>query len=224
MANLPFNTFVAGLGADSVPAGADLLPVIQSATSKKLSLTALSGFLLPVQGFLTPGSYTNTNLTVNAEGIITAAANGSGGSAAAVGASVQVNATPVSIANNTATAVPFDNVDFDTSGFYNGSFPTLLSAPTGGKYLLSASIQWAAAALPSGKLQAGFITNGFNFLIGAAAIMASSTDTLCLNLSGVVSLAGGNTASVQVLQTTGAALNILNSQQISTFSMMFLGS
>jgi hypothetical protein len=44
------------------------------------SFCSLIDAMLPTQGGLTPGSYTNVNATVNAQGIITAISNGSGGS------------------------------------------------------------------------------------------------------------------------------------------------
>jgi hypothetical protein len=90
---------------------------------------------------VTAGSYTNTNLTVNAQGQITAASSGSGGGVTTNNASVS-NILSASLSSGVDNDIPFsiNTGDYDNgtpSAFYNAGTPTRLTIPATGTYLVT---------------------------------------------------------------------------------------
>ena len=101
--------------------------VITSLTSTSMTVTNTNGAVdieLKASG-VTSGAYTNTNLTVNADGIITAAANGTSGGGTGTVTSVGLTSTGSTIAVTGASPITTSgtfNVDLPASGVTAGSY------------------------------------------------------------------------------------------------------
>lgn len=117
-----------------------------------------------------------------------------------IGARVQ-RVLPQSIPNNATTVISFARVRYDTNAFWSSSSPTQLTIAIAGKYLIGASVTYAANA--TGVRQVGLRVNGGVY--PALQVAPAGTDNFAI--STVFPLVAGDYVELITYQTSGAALN-----------------
>jgi hypothetical protein len=133
--------------------------------------------------------------------------------------------TGVSIGSGAWTAVGFDAEDWDAGGYHdNVTNNTRVTIPTGlgGKYLLTASVQFAGNA--TGLRDVRFFKNGTATVGGLDQRAANSTNTVNFIVSAVVNLVAGDYVELQAFQSSGGSLSIDYAAGYSpVFTATFLG-
>lgn len=113
----------------------------------------------------------------------------------------------ISIANNTVTAVSWQNADLNTDSIWSLGAPTRLVVPTGvTKVRLSAGARWTATG--GGLAQISMMKNGAQFH-GAPAFDGPGSSVQDMNIaSSPVSVTSGDYFELNVWQNSGAARSV----------------
>jgi hypothetical protein len=111
-----------------------------------------------------------------------------------------------SLADTTITVIDFDNLDFDTSGFYDSGTPSRITIPADrGIKRVRLKAKLALAGLPTGETRLIMYKNG-SVLTGGGRIQCSSARYLMAE-SAVISVSDGDIFEIAGYQTSGGAIN-----------------
>lgn len=151
---------------------------------------------------------------------------GAGGTPAFVGCILNRTTNPANVANNTQTAVSFDNELIDTNSFHSTvTNPTRVTIPTGygGKYAISANAYWGTSA-GGGQRGSRIYKNGAIF-IDFGNNNSGSTEFPSIFWNAIVSLSAADYIEFYVFQTSGGALGYYaQASEGANWSVQFLGA
>lgn len=143
-----------------------------------------------------------------------------------VGASAFKNTSVASqsIANNTATAITFNDEDYDTDAFHSTSTNTSrFTVPAGkaGYYLLSATITYDVSN--TGNRALYFYKNGSPYQYGEQSAGISTWATM-MNAAIVINLAVSDYVELYAFQNTGGNLDVLRENTNTRMQITYLGA
>lgn len=149
-------------------------------------------------------------LTSGGAGVAPSWAAVASGSATFKGAQVNLGATPQSIANNTLTAVGFDEEKIDSDSFHdNVTQNTRLTIPTTGKYLVGGTVTFAGNATGIREvfiqLNGTIITSHEDHTLDAGIFTA--------HVQAIVNATAAQYVEIAVYQNSGGALDVVGDSQ-----------
>ncbi|HTU16080.1 MAG TPA: hypothetical protein VMF31_12870 [Solirubrobacterales bacterium] len=132
-------------------------------------------------------------------------------------------ATPV--ANNTIVGLGYSSLMFDTRNLFDAAEPGYLRAPVSGIYEFDINATFAANGTGNRVLRVWHwrASDGGAKVIGGQEIAALSSGPTPLNATGTVQMGAGDELQPYVIQTSGGALNMINStENVPGFSLSYV--
>jgi hypothetical protein len=158
---------------------------------------------------------TNTRLGIGSTGQVLTVSGGVPAWATPASGStfIGANATKTAnqtISNVTITSLSFDGTDIlDSNGFHDpASNNTRMTIPTGygGKYLISANVQFAANV--TGGRELYIRKNGSTDLQVIQSVVSSNTGSINMSISGTYALVANDYVEIRAYQSSGGSLDI----------------